>query len=144
MTDDLRGEAERAVAVYDCMPRGSSPERIASLVGTAALGYAAGRLSERESASRLKLYQVELADIDSDVLAQAFRAVVRACKFFPTIAEIRDAARSVPAPRRMVIAARLRRLLATRAVAAMPDVVDPAAVRDLVGSMGASLASATR
>ncbi|HLZ78828.1 MAG TPA: hypothetical protein VKQ09_05765 [Sphingomonas sp.] len=124
LTDAQRKAAEQALAVFDTMPRGSSPEHVAALMGTAALAYPAGKLSAAEADARLAVYQSELADIDSSILGKAFSAAVRDGKFFPSIAELREHARRVPTPRRLIVEARLRRLLANRPKAAI-DLVAP-------------------
>jgi hypothetical protein len=136
LTDEQRAAAERALAIFAEMPRGTAPVRVASMMGQAALAYPNGRLSPQETDARLAIYQRELADIDEDILSQAFRMAVRNGKFFPSIAELRDFARHVPTPRRLVIAARLRALVAN--VPAPPvEYIEP-------GQLSALFQSATK
>lgn len=111
---DDRACAERALATYEAAPRGASPTRISKLMGTLAILYPAARLTDAEVALRLEAYQIALADIDADVLGLAFDAASKACRFFPSVAEIREYATKVRAPARMVNACRLRQLLAAQ------------------------------
>ena len=143
LTDAERREAEEALAIYRQHPRGSSDAKIAKMVGTAALGYPAAKLSGDEADGRLRLYQSELADIDADILGPAFSAAVRGSKFFPTIAELRDHAARVPRPRRYLIAYRLRKLLEHRPQPAIAeqDLVRPEQMRELISRLGRSLAA---
>lgn len=128
--------------MYDAAPRGASPARIAKLIGTAAVGYAAQRLSDDEATMRLTLYQDALADIDADVLGEAFALAVRESRFFPTIAELRGFAARVPRPRRCVIAGRLRALLRQPpAPVAIEDPVTPDQMRSLLLRLGSALAA---
>ncbi|WP_162527163.1 hypothetical protein [Sphingomonas solaris] len=103
--------AERALATYDAAPRGSTPGRISKFMATLAILYPAAKLTDPEVELRLEAYQIALADIDADVLARAFDAASKTCRFFPSVAEIRECARKVPAPDRMIDACRLRTLL---------------------------------
>ena len=119
LTADQRAEAEQVLAIYAERPRGASHERIAAMVGEAALVMPMRTGSAGEERARLAIYQRQLADIDSDVLAAAFDEAQRTLKWFPTIAELRDIAARLPARRRVMIASRLRQLLA------VPQPVDP-------------------
>ena len=70
----------------------SPEESIERLVGQMALLFPAGKLSQAETDARLDLYIDLLHDIPFDVLATAFKRVAQISKFFPTVAEIREAA----------------------------------------------------
>lgn len=138
LTAEQRIAAEQAVAVFDQMPRGSSPSHIAKLFGMAVLAYPAVRMSDGESDARLSLYQSELGDIDEDTLAKAFSLAVRSIKFFPSVAELRAFAKDVPTPRRYVVASRLRALLAQRAPEPI-DLVKPEQLAGLLAGLGSHL-----
>lgn len=135
-----REAAERALAVFDAAPRGAPADRIAAMVGEASLAYPAARLGDREADARVAVYERELADIDADILGEAFRMAVRENRFFPSVAELRTYAGRVPAPRRSIVAGRLRRLLANRP-AEVVDLVSSDQLAGLIGRLGRSLGS---
>ncbi len=54
----------------------------------------------RELAATLKLYEQMLADIDGEILALAAKTHIARSKFFPTIAELREAALEISRPLR--------------------------------------------
>ncbi|WCT73943.1 hypothetical protein PQ455_01540 [Sphingomonas naphthae] len=122
LTGEDRAAAVDALAAYDQAPRGTGPRKIAALVGAAAVAFPAQRVSDDEAAARIDLYQRQLADIDADILADAFSAAINANRFFPTIAEIREHAAKLPAPLRVVRAWRLRQILRA---APEPEAADP-------------------
>jgi hypothetical protein len=77
----------------------------------------------------VSLYIAELADLREDRLELAFRQALRDCKFFPTIAEIRDFEEKVQVDPARIEAAhqRLReRLAAQPPVPMLKSVVDEA------------------
>lgn len=53
-------------------------------------GWPAARLSEEEAEARHMLYHAGLNDIPADLLSEACRQAVRTCKFFPSVAELRE------------------------------------------------------
>jgi hypothetical protein len=118
--------ARAALATYQDFPRGSSAALVAKLMGILATGYPAAKQGDKEAAARLELYQMQLADIDSDILRKAFAEAANTCRFFPSVAEIRESATMLPAPARVVRAHRLRRLLAAQREMGPPvDVATP-------------------
>ncbi|MEH3107134.1 MAG: hypothetical protein PGN09_07590 [Sphingomonas fennica] len=135
LTADDRAAAEGALAVYAAAPHGSTPQRIAAFVGTAAAVLPRRRDTEGEARMRLAVYETQLADIDSDVLAAAFDEAVRTLTFFPTIAEIRAIAGRLPAPPRVWIAWRLRQLLRAAPAAPVIDPVQPEEVAELLNRL---------
>jgi len=75
----------------------------------------------------VSLYIAELVDLHEDRLELAFRQVLRDCKFFPTIAEIRNFEEKVQVDPARIQAAhqRLReRLAAQRPIPMLASVVD--------------------
>lgn len=65
---------------------------VEGLITQMALLFPAGKLSDAETATRLDLYIDLLQDVPFDILRSAFKAVAQTSRFFPTIAEIREAA----------------------------------------------------
>jgi hypothetical protein len=70
--------------------RGADDEAIELEVGKMALLYPNGKLTPGESDARLELYIELLRDLPFDCLAHGFRQAVKASRFFPTVAEIRE------------------------------------------------------
>lgn len=68
----------------------ASPREIRRMIGKLALGFPAGKASELEAEARLELYAEGLGDIPADLLGAACIRVLRECRFFPSIAEIRE------------------------------------------------------
>lgn len=144
ITDGEADEARRALAVYRDHPKGTPVRLISRMVTWLANGYPNSKVSDAEAEARLELYCEMLADIDSDLLGQAFREAVKTSKFFPSISEIRDIAAKLPATERMVHAHRLRVLLDRHAQGEEPAVVpvtpeEQAAIKAEVGLEAAQL-----
>lgn len=112
ITDAEAEAVERALAIYDEHPKGSTPRQINKMMTRLALAYPNAKLSVEEASARLELYEQMLADIDVDLLGAAFAAAVKTLKFFPSVAELRDLAMSQPATPRFQQKYRLRQLLA--------------------------------
>lgn len=108
--DDL-AQARRAIAVYRGAPKGSPAPYIAKQIGTLAIALPVARVSDREAQARVEIYQRALADLDTDVLRAAVGRAIETCRFFPTVAELREIASCMPAPQRVVRAYRLRQLV---------------------------------
>jgi len=89
----------------------ASPREIKRMIGKLALGFPAGKASDLEAEARLALYAEGLGDIPADLLGAACGRVLRECRFFPTIAEIRERCGGV-ALRRWELS-RIRTLIAT-------------------------------
>lgn len=89
----------------------SSEEQIDRMVTKIALLFPAVKLSEKEAGARMELYVDLLSDIPFDILSGAFRVVAQRSRFFPTVAEIREAAAKPLAERKgQVIALRQLRM----------------------------------
>jgi hypothetical protein len=73
------------------------------MVTKMSLAYPNARLSDVEATERMQLYAELLRDIPFDILSSAFRRVVQTNRFFPTVAEIREAAAPGLAARRGTI-----------------------------------------
>lgn len=66
-----------------------------------ALAYPSLRLSDQEAGARVALYAEQLSDLPAETIGLTFQAAVRTCKFFPSIAELRELAKSQPSPARV-------------------------------------------
>lgn len=89
------GVAQQIPALLERYGDGLAPstdDQIERMITKIALLYPGGKLSDAESAARLELYIDLLRDIPFDILSSAFRSVAQKSRFFPTVAEIRDAA----------------------------------------------------
>lgn len=96
-------EAAAIPAVIDELERGlvgSTEAQIDRMVTKLALLYPSARISDAEAGARLELYVELLCDIPFDILSGAFRTIAQTSKFFPTVAEIREAASGALADRK--------------------------------------------
>lgn len=134
-----RVSAELALATYERHPKGSSANWIERLLGTLATAFPASKLSEAEAKARLRLYTLSLEDIDIDILRRAVAASVKTCRFFPTVAELREIAERLPAPDRVWTMWKLRELLAAKPIAVIKseDLADADEVRALIEGINA-------
>lgn len=82
---------------------GASQEYIAKSIAALALLYPPPKVSDQEARTRFTLYLELLADIPADALAEALRTVGKNCRFFPTVAEIREAAEEALAQRKAAL-----------------------------------------
>ena len=98
-------EVQRLLAAYEEGLSGTSAGGIARMIGGLATIYPAARISDREAKVRLELYVELLSDIPQDALSAAMREVARVSRFFPTVAEIREAADEFLSDRRETWAA---------------------------------------
>ena len=90
----------RAADVYEAGLAGASPELITQMFGTLATGFPKQQLSDREADAKLALYIRSLNDIPPDALEHAVAHVLKSQTWFPTVAEIRQAAAPMFEPRR--------------------------------------------
>lgn len=72
---------------------------IENMLGKLSIAMPKAAMSEAEAAARLELYWQSLRHHALPDLHAAFGAILRTCKFFPTISEIEDAIRPVRARR---------------------------------------------
>lgn len=89
----------------------ANPREIRRMIGKLALGFPAGKASDQEAEARLALYAEGLGDIPADILGAACARALRECRFFPSVAEIRERCTGV-AVRRWELS-RIRTLIAT-------------------------------
>ena len=86
-------EARRAVQVFEAGIAGCLPEHVDRMLTKLATAYPPARgLSEEEAEAKRLIYAELLHDLPYDILSAAFRRAAQTCKFFPTVAEIRQAA----------------------------------------------------
>lgn len=71
----------------------ASSEFIGKSITMLAVAFPGGKSSDVEAATRHRLYRDGLADLPSDVLADACRDAIRTCQFFPTVKELRERCR---------------------------------------------------
>lgn len=109
-TDDELALIPATIARLEAAMSPASEDAVMTMIGKMALLFPAGKLTGAESAARLELYLDLLGDLPADVLSFAFREVAMASRFFPTVAEIREAAEPMMHERRATIAV-LRSLL---------------------------------
>ncbi|WP_162232653.1 hypothetical protein [Sphingomonas sanxanigenens] len=88
-----RGALARAIAEIEAAGRGAPVAAIDIAIGKLALAFPPVKQSEAAATARLALYREALADLPADILAEAVAACIRRCRFFPTVAEIREGAR---------------------------------------------------
>lgn len=69
-------------------------DEITRMVGRLATIYRDERLSQKEADMRLATYKDLLQDIPPDLLSLAFKRAGQTCRFFPTVAELRDQVRA--------------------------------------------------
>lgn len=119
LSSDEAASAPALIASYERALAPSEPANIARMMARIALLYPAQRLSDVESAERLALYTELLADIPGDILGEAFRKVAQTSRFFPSVAEIREAAATAIDARRARLRA-LQNMLAKQRVAVRP------------------------
>jgi hypothetical protein len=83
----------------------STDEQILMALGPLFVAFPNGKATEET----LNLYKMMLRDIEPDALVHAVLEAIRVCKFFPTIAEIREhvAVASLPGPKSQVSQAQL-------------------------------------
>ncbi len=81
----------------------STDDDIERMITKIALLYPGAKLSDKEMDARLELYTELLRDIPYDLLTRAFRTVAQNSRFFPTVAEIREAAADAIRERRSKI-----------------------------------------
>jgi hypothetical protein len=98
-------------AAADAALAPAAPREIRRMIGKLALGFPAGKASDLEAEARLELYAEGLSDIPADVLGAACARALRECRFFPSVAEIRERCAGV-AVRRWELS-RIRTLIAT-------------------------------
>jgi len=89
----------------------AAPREIRRMIGKLALGFPAGKASDLEAGARLELYAEGLADMPADILGAACARALRECRFFPTVAELRERCAGL-AVRRWELS-RIRILIAT-------------------------------
>ena len=107
------GEIEQLKAVQRVYEDGLRPtpdETVARFVGALATAYPSHKISPGEAKAKTKLYVRGLHDIPQDALSKGFEDVMKTCTFFPSIAEIRQAAASHFEQRRIALLA-CRRLI---------------------------------
>lgn len=83
----------RAIAELEAAGQGAPVAAIDIAIGKLALAFPPVRQSDAAATARLALYREALADLPADILAEAVAACIRRCRFFPTVAEIREGAR---------------------------------------------------
>lgn len=93
---DTADEARAIIAAFDQnLAAGCPKDEVARMFTRLSVLFpqsAHAKQSDDEAAVTLATYVDLLCDIPGDVLAPAFKAVAQRCKFFPTVAEIREAA----------------------------------------------------
>ncbi|MGF7146473.1 hypothetical protein FHS96_000082 [Sphingomonas zeicaulis] len=89
-----RSALARAIAEMEAAGQGPPVATIDLAIGKLALAFPPVKQSEAAATARLALYREALADLPADILAEAVAACIRRCRFFPTVAEIRESARS--------------------------------------------------
>jgi hypothetical protein len=100
--DDV-AEVRRIEAAYAAGLTGSSHHLIANIFGTLAVAFPAQRIGEDEAAAKLALYCRSLSDVPTDALQRAVDHLLKTQNWFPTVAEIRQAAAPHFEPRRMAM-----------------------------------------
>lgn len=88
-----RAALGRAIAEMEAAQAGAPAAAIDIAIGQLALAFPPVKQSEAAAVARLALYREALADLPPDILAAAVKACIRTCRFFPTVAEIREGAR---------------------------------------------------
>ena len=111
LVGDELADARHALDVYRAAPKTSSARAVDRVMAKLVVAYPAARVSEAEALARLDVYAEQLGDIPADVLMAGAMAAARTIKFFPSIAEIRAAAMSQPAPSRIQRQWRLSQLV---------------------------------
>ncbi|MDX3884046.1 hypothetical protein [Sphingomonas sp. MM-1] len=89
---DVAATIPAALAALKAGMAPSTEEQIEGLMGSIALLYPAAKVTEKEAEARLDLYIDLLQDIPFDILSAAFKSAAQTSRFFPTVAEIREAA----------------------------------------------------
>jgi hypothetical protein len=138
-------EARRALATFEEGLAPCDPTEIDRLMTKLAAAYPPMRISEDEAKARRAVYVELLEDIPFDILARAFKTCGQTHKFYPSAAEIRDAAKP-ELSRRKAKAARLQFLLHKFETEYRPplhpdDICKPEdaarIVKEVLGSIGA-------
>jgi len=106
-----RGALATLAAATEAALAPAAPREIRRMIGKLALGFPAGKASDQEAEARLELYAEGLSDIPADALGAACARALRECRFFPSVAEIRERCAGV-ALRRWELS-RIRTLIAT-------------------------------
>jgi hypothetical protein len=101
----------KAADVYRAGLIGSSRETIAGMMGVLATAFPNQRLSDEEAAAKLELYCRSLDDLPEDILKTAIDRLLKTQNWFPTIAEIRQAASPDFEPRRRGLMACMRLIM---------------------------------
>lgn len=83
----------RAIAEMEAAQAGAPVAAIDIAIGKLALAFPPVKQSEAAATARLALYREALADLPADILSEAVAVCIRRCRFFPTVAEIREGAR---------------------------------------------------
>jgi hypothetical protein len=119
--------------------RGSDEEEIELEIGKMALLYPNGKLTPAESDARIEIYIELLRDLPFDCLAHGFRQAVKASRFFPTVAEIREHADAMLRERKAKIFALSQLLLKHqrewRAPVADKDICSPAEAASIMAKL---------
>lgn len=92
VSPDVAGAIPVAIAGFEQMLAPSSADEIERMVTNLSLLYPAAKLSDAEAGARVELYVRLLRDVPFDILSAAFKRVAQTSRFFPTVAEIREAA----------------------------------------------------
>lgn len=87
---EQRAQLAALVPAYEASLTAADSDAIALAIAEMSLAYPAQKVSADEMEKRLDLYAAGLSDLAPDVLARACAKAMQVCRFFPSIAEIRE------------------------------------------------------
>lgn len=85
-----RAWLDAAIAEHQAGIAGAPRGAIEDLLSGLSVAFPNARTSDAEASARLEAYSAALSDIPADILKAALQKAVKVCKFFPSVAEIRE------------------------------------------------------
>lgn len=92
LTPQKYEQVERGITYYRKHLSPAGEAKVIELFLEACTVWPNTKMTVEEKAKQMKAYERNLKDIPADILAVAFDECVQTCKFFPTVAEIREKA----------------------------------------------------
>lgn len=85
---EARGQLKVPLDLYDRALRPAGPDFVEVMIGMLSAAFPAMKGTDTDAMLKVELYVLALKDFPADLLASAACNALRACRFFPTVAEL--------------------------------------------------------